>query len=120
MSLIRKVDENMISFLDGDTTVLWMKETLKDQTVEIALGGEMRSETTHAFLDELLAMVSVDMHLELDFTEVTYISAAYMKALLTVELAIEKKNRTMTLYHLPAGILETFERTGAIDLLRIE
>jgi anti-anti-sigma factor len=120
MVLQQHVEEDTIFFTEGDQTILWMKENLKDDTVEISIGGALRSEATHAFSDELLALVSVGLNLVLDFAEVTYISVAYMKALLKIELAIEKKGQVMRLIHLSETVKKVFEETGAWDLLLIE
>ena len=120
MNLIKKYENNRISFIDGQQTILFMDEVQKDDTVEIIIGGELRSETYHVFQDELHSIISVDMNLILNFKDVEYISASYMKVLVSAEQAIEKKGKMMKLIHVPQNVIEVFQKSGAADLLRIE
>ena len=120
MSLVRKIEDDVITFFQDDEEILWLKETLKEDTVTIAIGGSLISETKNVFLDELLALVSVGMNLELDMKEVKHVSAGFMQVLIRVELEIEKINKQMKIRHLTPEVETIFEKTGAMDLLLVE
>lgn len=121
MSLIKKIDEDKMSFYDGDEKVLWIEEFPKENSVvEVVVGGELRSETVHDFDDEMKALVSVGMNLTLDFKDVSYISNTYVDSLVSIQTAIEKHDNRMTIRNLKPEIQQIFLKTGAYDLLMIE
>lgn len=121
MVLQRKIDEDTITFFSDEKKIFWIKEVLTDDSVAVSVGGELISETTHEFLDEMLAFVSVGLDIVVDFSEVTYIASAYMKALLKVQMAIDKKGKgSFCLTEIPSNILCELNKTGISELLNIE
>ena len=121
MGVQRAVNNGELRFYAEDKEVLRIKEDLNDTEVTISLCGNLISETTYDFLDELLALVSVGIDIIVDFSDVKYISASYIKALLKVQLKLDKKNKgTLKLTGMPDAVFAEFEKTGASELLLIE
>lgn len=120
MGLVRIDGSDSFSFADGDKVVMSITETVQENCVIIGLSGELRSETVHAFQDELFALVSVGMDVVINLKETTYISSAYMKALVSAEISIEQKGKEMTIISLSDSVAEVFKKTGAMDLLSVK
>lgn len=121
MNLQRKIDNDTITFFSDEKKLFWIKENLTDNNITVSIGGELLSQTTHEFLDEMLAFVSVGLDIVIDFSEVIYIASTYMKALLEIQIAIDKKKKgSLCLKKIPPKILSELDKTGISELLYIE
>lgn len=119
MSYIKKIEGDTIVIYTEDQKDFWIQETVGETYMEVSLGGRLRLAYTHEFLDEMMALVSIGMNLILDFSAVSYMSFSFMRALLTIQQAIEKKDAELKLIRLPGHIYEEFEKTGFSELLDV-
>lgn len=117
MSYIKKIEGDTIIIYEGDKKDFWIRETAGETYMEISLGGQLKSAYVHEFSDEMLALVSIGMNLILDFSAVRYMSFSFMRALLTIQQTIEKKDAELKLVRLPEHIYGEFEKTGFSELL---
>lgn len=122
MELIREIEGDTSHFYMNEKEVFWLKEEIVDQGVIATIGGELLSEITNEFLDEMLALVSVGMNIVIDFEKVSYMSTSFMKALLKIQLTMDKKDKgqMLVLRKIPKEIMNEFEATGTSELLMIE
>lgn len=121
MAYTKKIEGDTISIFEGDKKDFWLQETAGEKHVEVYLGGQIKTAYVHEFSDEMLALVSIGMNIILDFSAVTYMSSYFMKALLSVQQTMDKKDTVeLKLVKLPDKIYEEFEKTGFSELLDIE
>lgn len=121
MKLIREIEDDTITYFSGQKKILWIKEILNESSVDVFIGGELLSETTHEFQDEIMALASVGMDINIDLSDVTYIAASYMQALLKIQVSIDQNGKgNMKLKNLPPPIQNNFDKTGITELLWIE
>jgi anti-anti-sigma factor len=121
VKLRREITDDSIALFSGDNKILWIKESMENNEVQIQLGGQLISESAHEILDELMALVSVGVEIVVDFSDVQYISAACMKVFLEVQIKIDQVGKgNLKMIQLPANIADEFERTGTSELLWIE
>lgn len=121
MKLNRTIEDDTITFFSENQKIFWIKEELNDTVVTIFVGGNLLSETTHEFQDEILALISMGLDIIIDFAEVKYIAASYMKALLKMQISIDQKEKgSIKLTNIPAQIRGDLDKTGITELLWIE
>ena len=116
----KQSDDNKIVFSDGDKQVLVIEEFLKDNVIEIIPEGKLRSEITHDFFDEMQALISVGLNVELNLSKVSYVSNSYMKGLIALQQKAEKTDKTIKIVNPSESMKEMLESTGAYALLWIE
>lgn len=121
MAYIKKIEGDTIAVYEGGRKEFWIQETAGEKHVEVYLGGQLKTNYVHEFSDELMALVSIGMNLILDFSAVTYMSSHFMKALLTIQQAMDKKDAAeIKLVKIPDNIYQEFEKTGFSELFDIE
>lgn len=121
MDLHRVVDKDTLRLLDGEKEIMSMEEAVDGNTVSICLHGTLRSDVVLDFQDELCALATLGMHVLLDFSHVTYLSAACQWALVTVQQKMDAmKQGSLRLKSIPAAIYTELEETGVTELLQIQ
>ena len=121
MSLTRSYGQDSWSLCEDGRTILTVGETVADGKVLVTLAGTLRSDMENVFKDELVALMTVGMDVVVDCGQLQYIAGSCQDALLSVQQTADSINRgTLTLCHVPAAILEEFERTNLHELLMIE
>lgn len=117
----------MIRKLQGDTAAFYregenqpvaaIRETINRDTAVLLLTGSFGNDMAHELGDELEALASVDLSLQLDLSQVTYLAAYVQDQLLTAQLAVERHHRRMVLRHVPAHVYEKLVMTGFHEML---
>lgn len=121
MAYTKKIEGDTIAVYEGGRKEFWIQETAGEKYVKVCLGGQLKTDYVHEFSDELMALVSIGMNLILDFSEVTYISSYFMKALLELQQTMDGKDAAeLILVKIPEDIGEEFEKTGFSELFDIE
>lgn len=119
--LIRKVENDAILFCDGIIRILTIGEKETDEGILLELRGQLRSDVTHDFQDELIALTTVAANIIVDFREVTYIAPSVQHSLLTVQQKMDTLGKgTLLLRAMPDAIYQEFEKSGEAELLMIE
>ena len=96
----------------------WENEEKKNYIVNIA------SEIDTTTSDELAtymeaAIIQNPKILSLDFSDVSYVTSAGLRVLLSTQKKIHENGNKMQLYHVNHSILSVFTMTGFIDILDI-
>jgi len=86
----------------------------------LAVSGRLDTTTAPKLQDALLPEFDTAKHVELEFSELTYVSSAGLRILLMGEKAAKAKGASMTLTGVSGEIMDVFEMTGFVDMLTIE
>ena len=116
----RVIDGDSIVYIEDGRPFLSISEKVDGTQAAVTLAGELRSETCSAFLDEMNALLSVGISPVLDLNHVTYMSAAYIKAFVQLQVRIDKRQGTLRITGVAEEVYSEFEKTGASELLWIE
>ena len=125
MSLERiySATESSWFLLDGDTTILTVKESLdmQEHLVTLTLLGNLRSDTEPIFQTTLEQFFSVGAHILLDFGGLQGISNACQLTLIHLQQKIDQYEKgSLTLCNVPEPIYKQFKQSHLSELLKIE
>jgi anti-anti-sigma regulatory factor len=121
MGIVSIVKDDCICLIDSGNTVLCITETIKNNVVEIALEGDLRSDTALTLGDELKTLVLLNRHLSLNLQKVNGLSTSCCQAFLSIQQTIDNNEKgSMKLVKIPVAILEKMSATGLTALLQIE
>lgn len=95
-----------------------IKEKAAD-SLKMKLQGRLDTNTAPRLEAELEEALPGVKELELDFSELKYISSAGLRVLLGTQKKMNRQG-VMKLTHVDADIMEIFEITGFVDILTIE
>ncbi|MCL2662240.1 MAG: STAS domain-containing protein [Oscillospiraceae bacterium] len=93
--------------------------TLTGEKSTFALAGRLDTTTAPSLQELLIPEFDTAKNIELDFTELVYVSSAGLRVLLMGEKAAKAKGASMTLTGVSEEIMEVFEMTGFADMLTI-
>ena len=98
-----------------------MKLTMNKTGASLEAKVAERLDTTTApqLEKELRAQLEGVTELILDFAELSYVSSAGLRVLLSTQKVMNKQGK-MILRHVNENIMEVFEITGFVDILTIE
>lgn len=121
MAIKRIVTDDTIQLVEGADYIASIAASLEDGEVLLKLAGSFRSDTEHELLDEMMALTTLGLHLTLDLSDVTYISAACLQVLLTIQQKMDDQEQgTLLLTNLSNTVAEALEKTGLSELLMID
>ena len=119
MSFTMEMEEDRLILKEDSEILCWLKETVNQGCVLVELGGKLRGDTAYVFLDELNALVSVGMDLELDFEKTEYLSNAHIQAMRVVQRSVDKKGKSLVLKNLSTQAKFALDAVGAAVLFDI-
>ena len=99
--------------------MLNIEKKLDGKTLTVTLEGRLDTTTAPQLEAELKAALDGADSLILDFEKLEYISSAGLRVLLSAQKIMSKKGG-MKILHVSDVIMEIFEVTGFIDILKIE
>ena len=88
-------------------------------SLEIAISGRIDTVTAPELEAELSASLDGVEHLTLDFSEISYISSAGLRIMLSAQKRMNKQG-DMKVTNVNESVMEIFEVTGFNDILCIE
>ena len=94
-------------------------KTQNEGKTVLAISGRLDTVTAPQLQGALLPEFDSVKEIELDFTELAYVSSAGLRVLLTAEKTAKAKGGSMTLTHVSTDIAEIFKMTGFEDFLHI-
>lgn len=94
-------------------------ETIEDRTI-IKVDGRVDAMTTQDLQDVIMNTFQSCSKIELDFTQVEYISSAGLKTLLLGQKTANSKGGQFTLRHVNDMVMEVLNMTGFASILHIE
>jgi len=89
-----------------------------DKTV-LVLSGRLDTTTAPKLQEVLIPEFDGAKNVELDFSELAYVSSAGLRVLLMGEKTAKAKSASMNLVNVSDEIMEVFEMTGFADVLTI-
>ena len=96
-----------------------IQKTLAGTSLTVAPEGRLDTITSPQFESELRADMNAVTDLVFDLANLTYISSAGLRVLLSAQKAMNKKG-TMVLRNVRPEIMEIFEITGFSSILTLE
>lgn len=92
----------------------------QDEKLTLRLSGRLETSTA-PMLQEAVEKIQPDvMELRMDMEGLEYVSSAGLRVLLAAMKKMKKKEGTMVVCHVNAGIMEVFEITGFKKMLNIQ
>jgi anti-anti-sigma factor len=86
----------------------------------LCLDGRLDTMTAPQLEPELLGLIAEQKNITLDFEKLVYVSSAGLRVLLAGEKLAKKEGGSMTLKNVSADIMEVFEMTGFVEILKFE
>jgi len=96
-----------------------INKTQDGEKTTFVLSGRLDTTTAPKLQASLIPEFDTAKNIELDFTELTYVSSAGLRVLLMGEKAAKAKDASMSLTGVSEDVMEVFEMTGFVDMLTI-
>lgn len=118
METKRKVEGDWLTIADPDGKILLsIREQIAADGALITVKGELTLLAAHDFEDELMGVLTVTDRVVIDLSEVTFLSSAGLKILLTIQQMLEKRRDGRLLLKEPSQTAQAvFEETGFSQL----
>ena len=97
-----------------------INKTQNGEITTFALDGRLDTTTSPSLQEVLIPEFNTATQVDLDFTELKYVSSAGLRVLLMGEKTAKAKGAKMTLRNVSKDIMEVFQMTGFSDILRFE
>ncbi|MCL1904248.1 MAG: STAS domain-containing protein [Oscillospiraceae bacterium] len=97
-----------------------INKTQYGEKTTFALSGRLDTTTAPRLQETLIPEFDTVKHIELDFTELAYVSSAGLRVLLIGEKTAKAKGGKQSLVNVTAEIMEVFDMTGFSGILHIE
>lgn len=106
---------------EQDDILLAISENIQSTNMEMAVEGSLTADVAFEFEDELIVAMTVCNSIIIDFKNVTGITSAGLKALLSVQKMIDEiGGKRLSLKNISPAVAETFEEVGFDGLFEIE
>ena len=90
-----------------------------DSKAELLLDGRLDTATSPSAQDAFLKVAGQYAELELNFTDLAYVSSAGLRALLMLQKQVNKTGGSLLLTHVKPSVKEVFEITGFAGIMNI-
>ena len=94
--------------------------TQDGETTTLALDGRLDTTTSPTLQQDLVPEFNTATKVNLDCTNLKYVSSAGLRVLLMGEKTAKAKGAKMALLNVSAEVMEVFDMTGFNDVLRFE
>ena len=99
--------------------MLTIQKTIQDGQAQFSLSGRLDTTTAPELEKEIGASLDGLTSLTLDMADLSYVSSAGLRVLLSAQKAMAKQG-SMTVCNVNETVMEIFEVTGFSDILTIE
>ena len=96
-----------------------INKTTEDKTLTLSVSGRLDTTTAPQLESEINSSLDGIENLNIDFTQLEYISSAGLRVLLAAQKTMNKKGN-MVVKNVNDVVMEVFEITGFVDILTIE
>lgn len=96
-----------------------IKKTVQDTTVTFEVDGSLNTLTAPQLETEIKSVIKDTKELVFDFKNLEYLSSAGLRVLLSAQNVMDEQG-TMLIKNVNATIMEVFEITGFVDIIKIE
>ena len=105
---------------DSGKILLEISAKFDDGVMIMKIDGDLTSEVSHDFEDELFAILTVADKIDIDLENVGYISSLSLRALLSAQQIIDKKDGTrLRIINMKKEVYKTFKEQGFSELFII-
>lgn len=113
--------EGALEFRRGEDILLSVQPQPKEQAMVLKLTGEIVSDTVYTLQDELESYLSLGIRVELDFSQVTFLSTAGQEMLLNIQQFSEDIHRgELRLVRVPDAIYNELDSLNITEHLLID
>ena len=91
----------------------------KNEKIIIAIDGRLDTTTSPQLQDVLIPLLEDETQVEIDFTQLVYVSSAGLRVLLMGQKVAKANGASMTVTGISEEIMEVFDMTGFSDMLTI-
>jgi len=99
--------------------IMTINKEQKDEKTTFFPAGRLDTTTAPQLQEVLIPEFDSAKHVELDFSELVYISSAGLRVLLMGQKTAKAKNGEFSVINVSDEIMEVFEMTGFADMLNI-
>ena len=85
----------------------------------IVIEGRLDTGTAPRFQDALIPEFDKEKDIQLDFTQLAYVSSAGLRVLIIGHKTAKEKNASMTIKNVSQEVMDVFNMTGFTDMLTI-
>lgn len=105
---------------DSGKILLEISAKFDDGVMNMKIDGDLTSEVSHDFEDELFAILTVADKIDIDLENVGYISSLSLRALLSAQQIIDEKDGTrLRIINMKKEVYKTFKEQGFSELFII-
>jgi len=97
-----------------------INKTQDGEKITLALSGRLDTTTAPKLQEALIPEFDTAKQVELDFSELAYVSSAGLRVLLMGEKSAKAEGASMILTNVSEEIMEVFEMTGFADILTVQ
>ena len=97
-----------------------INKTQNGDKTTLALSGRLNSLTASQLQETLLAEFDNVKNVEIDFTELDFISSAGLRVLILGRETAKAKNRELTIVQVSQEIMEVFQMAGLTSMMNIK
>ena len=116
----RAIEGGKLVIRENDREVLWIDEKRTGDGMRVTLGGQITASVMDDFEDEMLAILSLRIPIEVDMSEVDHISGGALNVFLFVQKEIDRTSQgSLTIISPSSPVLRVFDENGFSDLLDI-
>ncbi|MDR0628584.1 MAG: STAS domain-containing protein [Treponema sp.] len=95
-------------------------KTKTGDTLILRINGKLSAATAEAFNAEVEEAIAESNHIEMDFTEVSYMASAGLRVLIAAQKKLNACDGALALRNVGEDILEVFEVTGLNEVFDIQ
>lgn len=122
--IVTKRTGNRISIVnDDDNKTMLALDIIKDKPkTTFVISGSLKTHVASSFADIIMDTLKNVEQLILDFTNVSYIASAGLRALLTAQRYVDDSNESadIIITNINNEVRDVFESTGFINILNVQ
>lgn len=115
----RVINDSVLEIYENDDLVMSLSETIKDGEMSVRISGAIKSTVAHELEDELMAAVSFCSAINVDMSQVSFISGNALRSLLTVQRVADDSGTALVIEYPSEAVQAVFDESGFSDLLEL-
>ena len=97
-----------------------IKEENKENGITLFISGEIDGTNVDEFEEQVTAAADRTGNLNLDLSELEYVSSAGLRVFLTLQKRVKQQGNEVVIRHVNNEVMDIFSVTGFVKLLNIE
>lgn len=96
-----------------------IQKARSEEKIILAISGRLDTTTAAQLQEALIPSFDEAKQVEIDFTELAYVSSAGLRVLLSAQKTAKAKGAALVLKNVSEEVMEVFKMTGFSDILTI-